>query len=371
MKTLFFFLFSVLTFAQIQLPDSIFLVDGRSANCLITNIDDSKIYFIYNNNKEESIIVEALKSVYLDGNGTIYSNRNGFAKDKDDINHFTESRFEKIKNEQKLKAELSRVELEKNQVQVSEVALENITIQPSQSFRNVKNNYNKWSFGVLYVPYFSGNIYRMIYTGSSSYPYELYSNAINQTNLEAQLSYAILPQLRFTFDAGYSASIQEANSESHYRSVNDPYYNYDRGNENINGLKLLDFNIGVKYYFQNFITNGVSIYVLAGFGKQFAFSELKNKALYVTPNPDEIFEDNEEEFNEEINSPWHFNFGFGAEYFFNESLSLTSNIKVLYTAHSGTYESRTINPSYSQTYRREYSLKEFVTRIGLGLNFYF
>jgi hypothetical protein len=372
MKALSFLLLSFIGFAQTQLPDSIFLVDGRSAACLISQVDNDKIHFIYNNGMEEFIILKALKRIYMQDYGNIYSQNTGFTKDINELSLFSEDRLEKINSEKQTRAELKRIDLEKNMLQATIDGPEsNVTGSTNLSVIKPGTNFNKWSFGVLYIPYFSGNIYRMLYTGSSTYPYDLYSNSINQINLEAQLAYAVLPQLRITFDAGYSATIQEVNSEAHYRSVNEPYYNYDHGNETINGLKLLDFNIGAKYYFQNFISNKVSVYAIFGFGKQLAFAEIKDKDLYIIPNPDEIYETNEEEFDEEINSPWHFNFGFGAEYFFNESLSLTSNIKVLYSTHTGTFESRTLNSNYSQTYRREYSLKEFVTRIGIGLNFYF
>lgn len=372
MKTLLFLLLSFIGFAQTQLPDSIFLVDGRSAACLITEVENDKIHFIYNNGIEEFIILKALNRIYMQDYGNVFSQNTGFTKDINELSLFSENRLEKFNAEKQTRADLNRIDLEKNILQ-SKMDDPESNLTGSTNLQVIKpgTNINKWSFGVLYIPYFSGNIYKMYYTGASQYPYDLYSNSINQINLEAQLAYAVLPQLRITFDAGYSALIREENSAAHYRSINDPYYNYDRGNENINGLKLLDFNIGAKYYFQNFISNKVSVYAIFGFGKQFAFSEIKDKDLYITPNPDDISEDNSEEFNEEINSPWHFNFGFGAEYFFNESLSLTSNIKLLYSTHTGTFESRTVNLSYSQTYKQEYSLKEFVTRIGLGFNFYF
>jgi len=367
-----FLLVSFLSFAQTQLPDSIILVDGRKTTCLIKAIGDSRIQFVYNNGVEESIVIDALKKIYLEKYGDIFIKGSGFTKNTDEINDFVEARYKKLKQDEYLKAELDRINLQKQkQIQVVKEQPQTIVVQQSDFQLPFENQFNKWSFGVLYVPYFSGYLYQIVQTGSNPYYYEMYGSAINQTNLEAQLAYAVMPNLRLTFDAGYTASVQEFNSESHYRNNYDPYYNYDRGNESINGLKRLDFNIGAKYYFQNILTNKVSVYVLAGFGKQFAFATVKDKQLYITPNPDEIIENNEEEFTEEINSPWHFNFGFGAEYFFNESLSLTSNIKVLYSTHSGTFESREINPNYSQSYKREYSLQEFVTRIGLGLNFYF
>lgn len=46
MKTIFALLLSTISFAQIQMPDTILLVDGRSAACLVTSIEDEKYILI-------------------------------------------------------------------------------------------------------------------------------------------------------------------------------------------------------------------------------------------------------------------------------------------------------------------------------------
>jgi hypothetical protein len=230
-------------------------------------------------------------------------------------------------------------------------------------------HYKKWSFGILYVPYFSGTNYRVVTIDNGYNPPSIYIYNIvnNETNMEAQLSYGITPELRATIDAGYTSSFVEERSETHYTNLD---YSNDYGIINTIGLKLLDFNLGLKYYFGKFFSDKVNIYALAGFGKQIAFAQNEYKNLY----PDEIQyiqEDNLEEFTEDLNSPWHFNIGFGAEYFFNESLSLTSNIRILYSSAYGKYNYRYVYASTSSTREEEYTKSDFITRIGLGLNFYF
>ena len=368
MKTLLFSLLSFLTFAQTQLPDSVILVDGRTASCLITNIDESRVYFSYANRLTESVVLPALSKVYIESYGNVYSPTTGFNIDQEEVNIFLEKRLAKINKEQELADELKRINLTRQSIQPEqEIVKEVIEVKPF-----VKNKiYNKWSFGVLYVPYYSGNTYTII--ENNSYPYyssDVYSFSTNQTNLEAQLSYALEPELRITFETGYSASITDQEYENHVRYTSGSQY--DSGNKIVRGLKKLDFSLGLKYYFNNFISNKVSIYTAVGFGKQLAFATYTSEPLYPPQtNPGVIDENNYEEALEDLNSPWHFNFGFGAEYFFNESLSLISNIRVLYTSSSANYESRYIDQYENRSSTEKFSTTDFVTRIGLGLNFYF
>lgn len=366
MKTLLLFLLPVLSFAQNQLPDTLYLIDGRSTPCLITSMDDSKIHFNYSHNRSEFIIIKALERVSLESFGTVYKSGNGFMTDEDILIKFIEDRVDKISEEQELKAELSRLSL----VPVKEEEIgkntepEKIELGPISKSKD----YKKWSFGILYVPYYSGKIYEVI--SNNYYPLDpsIFGYTQNEINMETQLSYGITQEIRITLDAGYTSSLEESRYEYHYRNTG---YEDDNGAASTLGLKMLDFTLGLKYYFKNIITEKVSIYATAGFGKQIAFAQNEYEQLFQDPQPLIINEDNIEEFTEELNSPWHFNIGFGAEYFFNESLSLTSNIRVLYSSVTGKYNSRYVFGTESRTNAREYTFRDFITRIGLGLNFYF
>jgi len=366
MKTLFFLLLPLISFAQSQLPDTLFIVDGRTVPCLITSIDDSRVYFDYSQNRSESFVLKALDHILLENFGIIYKMDSGFLQNEDDILAFVENRIDKLREEQIIKEELNRVSF----APVKEEKTEPDHTTPAIKYKPVIKNkdYKKWSFGVLYVPYYSGSIYSVVSHSSNSLYYDIYEYSVNQINMEAQLGYALTPLIRLTFDAGYSSSFSETSSEYHHRAQNN---NEDRGEINTFGLKTFDFNLGIKYYFKNLLSEKVSVYTALSMGKQIAFVQDKNEILFQDTPPNYTTEDNAEKFSEELNSPWHFNIGFGAEYFFNESLSLTSNIRVLYSTVSGKYNSRYISENITTTQTQEIKKHNFITRIGLGLNFYF
>ena len=133
-----------------------------------------------------------------------------------------------------------------------------------------KSQTNKWSFGVLYVPYYTGNVYTVYRNGNNPPEPNIYTYVENQISLEAQLAYAITPELRATFDAGYSSTFSESRNELHQSNSGN---SYDQGSISTVGLKLLDFNLGLKYYIKNIIIEKVSIYAAASFGKQIAFAQ--------------------------------------------------------------------------------------------------
>jgi hypothetical protein len=367
MKTLLLVLLPLFAFAQNQLPDTLFLIDGRTTSCLITSIDEDKIFFNYGNNRSESIIIPALQRVTVESFGTVYLSGKWQIADVNKVKDFVDERLIKINDQRVVNSELRRLSLQ--QGDEAQVELQPSVYPPMIIPTHLKIQTYKWSFGVLYVPYYTGTIYRVI--RNSSYPPDdpdIYGMVDNQVNLEAQLAYGITPELKISFDAGYTSSFSDSRFESHQRSTG---YEYDQGSVSTVGLKMLDFNIGLKYYFKNIIAEQVSIYAAAGFGKQIAFAQNKYEVLFQEPTPGLITEDNIEEYTEELNSPWHFNVGFGAEYFFNESLSLTSNIRVLYSSATGKYNSRYIYQTESRTENQEKTFREFSTRIGIGLNFYF
>lgn len=358
MKTVVCLLFTVLLFAQNHFPDTLLLIDGRTYPCMITNINDTKVEFLYLNNKSESIVIKAVDQLSIEGLGAVYKFGNGFTTDFQKVEVFIENRNKRREEESIIKEELARLSSKDNYGQVE-------TKNNVQIVKKKVENKN-WSFGLLYVPYYSGIKYSINNTNYPPSPPETYSYSESETNLEGQLSYGFTSDLRVTLDAAYSSSFAETRYEQH---VSGNYFD-DSGTLRTLGLKLIDFSIGVKYFFQDIVTEKVSIYVLAGFGKQFAFAKRKYEVLF-QQDPSYTIKDNAEEYLEDLNSPFHFNLGFGAEYFFNESLSLTSNIRVLYSTVSGKYDQSYISEFETRTNSEEYSSSDFITRFGLGLNFYF
>jgi len=359
MKLLILVLSPILLFGQLPYPDTLVLSNGKEYPCLITGISDSKIDMIYSNKKSDSVILKAVDQINIKGLGTVYKLSNGYGTGVLQIEAFIEERNKQREEELIIEKELARLSaLENNDLTMTTTNAANVK-------ETVENR--NWSFGVLYIPYYSGTKYVINY--NNYYPPSnpvTYSFADFETNLEGQLSYGIISGLRVTLDAAYSSSFAETRYERHHSGN----YVDDYGTLITIGLKLIDFNIGVKYYFNDFITEKVSIYALAGFGKQFAFAKSKYEELFL-PEPGYTIQDNAAEYLEDLNSPFHFNLGFGVEYFFNESLSLTSNIRVLYSAVSGKYDYKFISEFDTDTRSEEYTSSDIITRFGLGLNFYF
>jgi len=232
MKALICWLFPVLIFAQNTFPDNLLLTDGRTVSCLITGVDDSKLEFIYLNNKSESVILKAVDQINIEGLDTVYKSSNGYGTDVQQIEAFIEERNKQREEELIIEKELARLSaLENNDLTMTTTNAGNVK-------ETVENR--NWSFGVLYIPYYSGTKYVINY--NNYYPPSnpvTYSFADFETNLEGQLSYGIISGLRVTLDAAYSSSFAETRYERHHSGN----YVDDYGTLITIGLKLIDFNI--------------------------------------------------------------------------------------------------------------------------------
>jgi hypothetical protein len=364
MKSFLFILLPALAFGQNPYPDTLYLTDGRAYPCLITDINNAKVEMVYSNNRNESVILPAVNKIFLEELGSVYLTGTGFTTNIRIVKTYIIERLRKIEEKQIIKENNERIaSFSDDSPGMTGLQLTKIR----NADREINNS--RWSFGVLYVPYFSGTVYTIVQDYSFP-PYQpnVFGTAINETNMEVQLFFAPVLEFGFTFDVSYTSTFYERRYEYHSRGTN---FNYDYGIYSKEGLKLLDFNIGLKYYFINIISEEVSIYALAGVGKQFAFAEEELETLFPEPTPVILSENNREEFIEDLNSPFHFNIGFGAEYFFSSSFSITSNIRFIYTSFSAKYDSRIITESETYTSTIDYKKSDFVTRIGLGLNFYF
>lgn len=361
MKLLLFILLTVNLYAQNPYPDTLFLIDGRSVPCFITGIGDEKIEFQYSNNRNEMLVLAAIKRIFLDQYGIIFNYDSGFAQDRNKILEFIEKRSGKAKD-------VSKFNVEKQVFHSSDFENKNSFCNDKVNCPEKKKN-NRWSFGVLYIPYYSGIVYNL--EQSSSYPsqqYRVYGYGSNETNMEAQLSFALSNRVQLTLDAAYTSTYYEQRYEYHIRDNN---YTSDQGTLNKEDLTLLNFNLGVKYYFKDLLIGKVSVYALMGMGKQIAYADEKSEQLYLPQPAYLLSQNNRNEFLEELNSPFQFNMGFGAEYFFNESLSLTSNIRFIYSKIDAQYDSRIVTETQSTTNTIDYKKSDFITRIGVGINFHF
>ncbi len=366
MKAVICLLFPVLIFAQNPFPDTLHLTDGKTYPCLITSIDDTKVEFLYLNNKSESLVLKAVDQLSIEELGAVYSTSQGFTKNVEQVNEFVNDRLEKMTEEQLEQQELVKLSAVSNSPQMGDA--DSTDLAEYFAFQKAFQM-KKWSFGVLLIPYYSGTTYRVIHS-FERYPPKVITtgNSDNEINMQCQLSFRIVSKIMLTLDVTYTSTHNELRSEFHNSSGGNEY---DSGTQTADDLSMFDFSLGLKYYALEFFPNNVNFYLLVGFGHQFAFAEVNGQDLYPGPEPVPFFEDNMAEYLEGLNSPWHLDFGFGVEYFFNESLSLNSNIRFIYSSISSEY-----NYSYSSEYGTEnssieYSNSEFKTRIGLGLNFYF
>ncbi len=376
MKTVLFLFLPILLYAQNpNYKDTVTVKSNRSFACLITELDESSVDILYMMDTPVSSNLGGIEKIFIDGKGIVYTSEKGFLINPDDLQDFLTGRYSALKFEKELSEIENRksieMEVQKSE-DISEISKE--TEMEDIGNGNFNSNNNRWSFGFFYVPNYSAVVYRInIYQSNSPY---LYQTTEDRTIIQSQFGYKIYPKLYLKFNLGYSTSYDKSRLEKNYTykdSVNG--YSTNQGNENIEGMKLLMFELGVKYYFTNLMNEKVSAFVNAGFGKQFAFVKYEDKNLYPSQNSNQVTSTNRDEFLEHINSPYHFDFGFGAEYFFNKSLSVFSSIQFYYTAVSGKYEyiSKEKNSFYSTTQKEvtEYDESNLVTLIGLGLNFYF
>ena len=365
MKTLLFLILPLFVFSQNPAyQDTIVMKPGRVFPCSILGVEGETVELIHGPNafKTHTQLPKVLKLI-LGGKGTVYEDSTGLTMTDEQINVYLKEREELKRQQELMLAEAARQkELEASQKRAEE--------------KKVVHSYylkeeHDWSFGIYYVPYYSYRIYFPYYRVPSyrvvPYPnVELITNFSSST--EGQFSYLIFPKLRITADIGYNSYNNEVHSENHTRSDWD---STDSGYIKTSNLDMFNFSLGIKYYFTRLINKNVSAYVQAGIGKQFAFSTEESEQLFVKNPPSGSYEDNMEDYLEDLNSPIRANIGFGVEYAFNTSFSVFSSIRLYYSRISATYETRYVQSNSSQTEYRKEENSWFKTLIGLGLNFYF
>jgi hypothetical protein len=343
MKMLLFLLLSFLTYAQSPYPDTLFLKDGRTFPCLLTQINESRVEVFYSNDIIRVVFLPSVQRISLEEFGTVYSSASGFVKDLDSIQAYIDKRSKGIEEE----------------------VAKNDSLMKNNTDKQILALNKKWSFGILLIPDYSGTMYNIFYNTYPSYEVSTYGYKTNQINMEGQFSYSNSQNTRITFNIMFISTSSELKEEYHSNGIN----YYTSGDITTRGLDLIDLSLGFKYYFLDFSLEKITAYMLGGIGKQFAFVKNGSKDLYNATQSTSSSNDNEEEYLGDLNSPWHLNLGFGVEYFFNESLTLTSVFYFQYSNISATYNYRSQDQTSSSS--KEYSYSEIVTQIGVGANFYF
>ncbi len=376
MKTVIVLLLSIVAVAQESYQDKVTLYNDNSYNCRIISIESKKIQILYGKELKETIIFEAIKEIEMETFGSIYKREQGFIVDVDKLDDFISKRNSDAKSRMLAQKEAeklnSKTNSEINNSEDEEIEIEEIEEEEAEEIEVVNDNQVKqkrWSFSAVLVPYYSGIVNSMnrSYNYPGEYSYYPYTYSSSEINMIWMLSFLVKEKINIVFDFNYSSNSEEVRNERHYYSSGSTA---DYGFKSISEMGIYTFNLGVKYYLFTPRIQEVNIYFHAGFGKQIASAKEESENLYPS-NSTSTSEDNMGEYNEEINSPWLLNFGFGSEYYFNESLSLTAMVRFVYSSAKGTFKSREITPNYTNNYSTETKKSSIQNRIGLGFNFYF
>jgi outer membrane protein W len=385
MKYLMFLLFPFIAYGQTVCPDTIHTLNNKVYACLVTFLNKSEVHFYYPGYGESKLVTDAVSGLVISGKGNVFEQKKRYLYDVDELEIFISGRKEvkQYFEEQRRKKEeekerLVRAQAEKeNLIRVKDSIATELKKLAAVPLKNDSNpgivmpsriDGNRWSFGILFIPYSSAKYYG--YANGSGYNDGSVTTTVNnEINMEGQFACRLNNNLSLTFDVGYTAGYTESTYE--YYSNPASGQGNSSGYNDSDDLKMLSFHFGIKYYFTNYSDEKVNPYILAGAGKTLAFATSKYEQLFVSPSTDKT-ENNQNDFIEDMNSPFSFYFGFGAEYMFNKSLSVYSVIRFYYSKTYAEYKSRTITrENYINEVRREYDKSDFITRIGLGLNFYF
>ena len=325
-------------------PDTLYLKTGSVHDCLIQELEETYVKLLCTDNTKSATMLKDLKKISLNEKGVIYSNEDGYLFNTKELNPWLKSRNKSIRKDRKLR--------------------ESIAKQKSSKDRK------RWSFGINYCPFqVKSKIYVVDYIHYHNVlPVIEYKGSI----LESLFTYSLHSRFRLISNISYYKSYLRRKYKYHYvREGN----SVDSGYEDINEMDILMVILGGKYYLSDVFPQHVSAFISAGVGRQFAFVTDEYKDLYEEESNVEII-DNMEEYLEHLNWPTLINVGFGAEYFFNESISLSSNFRFIYRKIYGKYECKESGTTYgdedySNTKENIYDKSDLENRISLGINFYF
>lgn len=348
-------LIPIITLAQTpSYPDTVITNHNKVYPCRITKINSHRFNLIYGANQKTNFSILIAKKIIIENFGSIYNQEGGYSTDLARIQDF-------IKKRNKTYVELQRFD------SLSTIPGSVETDENGFIFEDNLERNN--SFGFFYSPFVQGK--RVIHFNDyfSNIGYVIIEE--NSTVVESQFATAIKDRLHLSLNLVYSSYTTKKRSEYH-RVDFDPVGQSDSGFEELNSLKIFTIEAGLKYYFSDFTPKQTSVFVSAGIGKKLAFVKNRDKDLFKdNPGNETQITDNLEDFLEELNSPFLLQLGFGAEYFFNKSLSLHSSIRFYYSSINAKYKQTEVN-EYSETNRTtKYTSDEITTHIGFGLNFYF
>jgi len=356
-KYMLIFLLPILIFAQTpDYPDTLIAHHSKVYPCRIISVNNDLIQLNFGLNKSSTYTIRIANEIILELYGSVYTRKAGFTTDLKSIQEYLIKR-NKIYIELE---QLDSVSAVANQVPV------NSSEPTSASFDGVVEEY---SFGFFYSPFIEG---RKAAYYNSSYGDDIAVIDEYSTKVESQFAMALKKKLYLSLNVVYSSNKTKTRLENH-RTYYDPVNQYDSGEETTNSLKIFTIETGLKYYFSDFVPQNTSAFITVGHCKKFAFVENEEKELFednaATNNTKTT--NNINEFLEDLNGPFLLQLGFGAEYFFNKSLSIHSSIRFYYETTSANHKMTEKSDSRETKLTLKVEDDTVNTNIGFGLNFYF
>ncbi len=352
MKNLLFLFLPFFLYAQsVEYPDTVFLKTGLEYPCMVSRLNKHRVEFRYGDNQITEIGLAGIHKLIISEFGVVYRDNEGFTVEPDTVQQYIRQRSGSDKK-----------------VVPSPVR----KVQPRLLHKPLMKSpgQHRWSFGIFYIPFFSGKQFRLHNTPYDPSYIDIIPVSTNITMMEGQFSYRAFSRLRITLDIGYTLSNTSDKVERH-RRFDPPGNNEDTGTFTKSDLKIFDFNIGLKFYLRKLLSHRISPYFFGGFGKKITSATDTFAILFQEEPPDVSIDDNRSEFLDKLNSPFHANVGFGVEYPFNHSLTLFSAIRLVYSKISATYDYRAVGDTFDESRRREFKTSDVVTHFGLGIQFYF
>ncbi|MBN2425067.1 MAG: hypothetical protein JXR46_02220 [Calditrichaceae bacterium] len=321
MKIIIFLLLPMIILAGNQsFKDIIIKKDNRQYTCSILSVDEQSLKIIYEYGQEVITSWDNLNKVILGDLGEVYTAESG------------------------LKAEIILIQEYLNKRQESLVEEEEVIVPDEEK---------DFSFGILYMP----------------------ANFDDSKITESDLSiiigtrYITIERSLPVFEGQFTAKLKRnwlltLNIGYQYSRVieNDKIVG-STGIETLESIRSIFLDLGTRLYLKSFIGNRVRPFLSMSIGKKIAFANAEAKS-----GGQSAEDKNYENYLEDLNSPFFIGLGFGAEYYFNPSISVTTNLKFYYMTYSA---ERKIEEPYEPTEISKIDQSNIITRVGIGMHLYF
>jgi len=243
--------------------------------------------------------------------------------------------------------------------------------------------FNRFAFGVAFVPYYSGTTYLVQFDPLRSYGDNSLEWEVNQkshSELQAAGQFNISKKIAIEFALTYNGNREKHNityvetKEKRIGTTDSITTITNEFHDRIYDTRKLLIQLGLLYYFKRPQVKQASPFFFLEIGRSIAHPDKPLSSLNLPSKDYDVREKNNlKEFERDINSPWQLALGGGAEYFFNDALSLKAFIRWQFVNHRGTF--KIIKEDDWTLIKKSYTNKiqwtEFETSAGIGFNFYF